>query len=400
MKELPLPSINLYYSVLMKKYTYHLLELLYGLPIGPEETKRRIIEWGKRVRSHIVKLRLMCASGLYSLLYSLILPINKINEPDIDRSKSKRTVKILSCNSRANITVFKRYFNTKTGWGDLEFTAKKYADYYLVINNTRYTPLSYYNPKRTLLYYAEPAASINQWRSKGRPEQKTDEFFHVSKLPDKRMFTVWYLSRSYHWLKENSIQKTKVLSTITSDQDTFPLHRERLKFVKILDEQISIDIYGRAKRHRFMSQLKTFSQYRGELLPDLCKDDGLFPYKYHFASENNIEDNYFTEKLTDAILAECLCFYHGTETAGNWIDNRAFIHIDIAKPIEAIKIIKQAIENNEWEKRIQIIRKEKQKILDEMNLLADIERVIKSKDNFTDKPDHSASLPDKKGASG
>ncbi len=333
----------------------------------------------------------MCASGLYSL----ILPINKINEPDIDRSKSKRTVKILPCNARANITVFKRYFNTKTGWGDLEFTAQKYADYYLVINNTKYTPFSYYNPKRTLLYYAEPVVSVNQWQSKNRPEEK-DEFFHVSRLPDKRMFAVWYLSRSYHWLKENSIQKTKVLSTITSDQNTFPLHRKRLKFVKILDEQISIDIYGWSSQ--FNSQLQTFSQYRGKLLPDLCKDDGLFPYKYHFASENNIEDNYFTEKLTDAILAECLCFYHGTETAGNWIDNRAFIHIDIAKPIEAINIIKKAIENNEWEKRIQIIRKEKQKILDEMNLLADIERVIKSKDNFIGQSDHSTSLPDTKGS--
>ena len=312
-------------------------------------------------------------------LYPLILQINKINEPDIDRSKSKRTVKALYCSSRENIAVYEKHFNTKTGWGDLEFTTQKYADYYLIINNVLYGPFSYYNPKRTLLYYAEPAATLDQWPSWSKLEEK-NEFFHISRLPHSRMLTVWWLSKSYHWLKENSIQKTKVLSTVTSDHDMSPIYRKRLAFTKILDEQIRIDIYGRSRSPN--SQLKTFSQYRGELLPDLCKDDGLFPYKYHFASENNIEDNYFTEKLTDAILAECLCFYHGTETAGNWIDSRAFIHIDIAKPIEAINTIKKAIENNEWEKRIQIIRKEKQKVLDEMNLLADIERVIKSKDNF------------------
>ena len=391
MKELLPSSINLYHAAMMKKYANHLKEALYRSPILPKWAKLLIIQWLTKAHNISYRLKLMYKGALYPL----ILLINKINEPDIDRSKSKRTVKILDCNGRSNIKTFKKNFNTKTGWGDLDFTNQKYADYYLVINNALHSPFSYYNPKRTLLYYAEPAASVKRWGPWSKPDER-NEFFHVSRLPHGRIFTVWYLSRSYHWLKENSIQKAKVLSTITSDQNIFPLHKERLKFVKILDEQISIDIYGRSNRSN--SQLKTFSQYRGALLPDLCKDDGLFPYKYHVASENSIEDNYFTEKLTDAILAECLCFYHGTETAGNWIDNRAFIHIDIAKPIEAIKLIKQAIENNEWEKRIQIIRKEKQKILDEMNLLADIERVIKSKDNFISQSDHSTSLPDTKGS--
>ncbi len=373
---------------MIKKYAYYLKEVLYSSSILPEWAKLHIIQWLEKLKNIIYRLSLAYRAALYPLT----LLINKINEPDIDRGKSKRTVKILHCNTRANFTVFKRYFNTKTGWGDLEFTTQKYADYYLVINNALHSPFSYYNPKRTLLYYIEPAVSVNQWEPWSKPDE-SNEFFHVSRLPHGRMPTVWYLSKSYHWLKENSIPKTKVLSTITSDQNMFPLHRERLKFIKILDEKINIDIYGRNRQYN--SVLKTFSQYRGALLPDLHKDAGLFPYKYHFASENNIEDSYFTEKLTDAILAECLCFYYGTETAGNWIDNKAFVHIDITKPTEAINIIKKAIENNEWEKRIQIIRKEKQKILDEMNLLADIERVIKSKDNLTNKSAHSnsGSLP-------
>ncbi len=314
---------------------------------------------------------------LKSALYSLILRIQRKKEPAIDKSKSTRTVKFLYCYPGSEYATCKKQFNTEKGWGNIEFTTDRYADYYLIVNYPLESPFSYYNPKRTLLYIGEPSATrwtfIKKWR------EPNGEFFHVSQTPHKRMFTIWHLSKSYHWLKENSIRKTKVCSTVTSDQSLLPLHKKRLQFVTMLDEQISIDIYG--KVNRFRSPLKACSQYQGEL-PPIGKDKGLFPYKYHFASENNIEDNYITEKLTDAILAECLCFYYGTKTAKDWIDSEAFIHIDIMRPAEAISLIKKAIENKEWEKRIHIIRKEKQKILDEMQLFADIERVISCKDGL------------------
>ncbi len=315
--------------------------------------------------------------------YPLIIQVGRRKEPGINENKSTRTVKILHCSSRINFTTLKKQFNTEKGWGNIEFTTDRYADYYLIVDHPLNGQLSYYNPKRTLLYFGEPSGSsmpmFRRMFMKAWSELDKESFFHVSQMPHRRMFTIWHLSKSYHWLKENSIRKTKVCSTVTSDQSLLPLHKKRLQFVTMLDEQISIDIYG--KVNRFRSPLKACSQYQGEL-PPIGKDKGLFPYKYHFASENNIEDNYITEKLTDAILAECLCFYYGTKTAKDWIDSEAFIHIDIMRPAEAISLIKKAIENKEWEKRIHIIRKEKQKILDEMQLFADIENVINHNEKF------------------
>ncbi len=312
-------------------------------------------------------------------LYPLILQIGRRKEPIIDKNKSVRTVKVLHNKSRASYTILKRYFNTEKGWMNIEFTTDRYADYYFIMNHPLDSFLSYYNPKRTLLYFSEPLIARESFMRSWKNFNEED-FFYISKTPHRRMFTIWYLSKSYHWLKENSICKTKMFSTIISSWNLFPVHKKRLQFVTMLDEQISIDIYG--KVNRFRSPLKACSQYRGELPVDMEKDKGLFPYKYHFASESCIEDNYITEKLTDAILAECLCFYYGTKTAKDWIDSEAFIHIDIMRPAEAISLIKKAIENKEWEKRIHIIRKEKQKILDEMLLLADIKRVIDNNENY------------------
>ena len=338
---------------------------------------RKIYTTLKKIPGHKIKRVLRRLYRIYkSALYPFILYINKNKEPAMDKNRNKRTVKVLYCSKRSNLDALKRQFNTEKGWGNIEFTTNKYADYYLIVNHPLNSPFSYYNPERTLLYYAEPSTVLRRFGKWGNANEK--DFFHVSKIPG--MITVWYLSKSYHWLKKNPIRKTKILSTITSDLNIFPTHKKRFQFVKLLDKKISIDIYGRI--YRFNSPLKTFSNYLGELPTDMQKDEGLFPYQYHFASENTIEDNYISEKLTDAILAECLCFYSGTETAKDRIDSRAFIHIDITKPDEAINMIKEAIENNEWKKRIQIIRREKQKILDEMQLLADIERVINSKDDL------------------
>ena len=321
-------------------------------------------------KMRLVILKMVRYYGAF--LSSLIFHIGKKREPPINKNRSKRTVKIIGGHACLNYANLKRQFNTKKGWGNIEFTEDRYADYYLALNNWR--PPFYYNPERTLLYFLEP---IKKTRKRWRHFNE-QELFYISRLSEQRMATIWYLSKSYHWLKTNSAKKTKVLSTVTSDNDVTFLHRQRLSFIQVLDKEVSIDVYGR--RRYSSSVLMTLSRYRGDL-PFMQKDDGMFPYKYHFASENTIMDGYVSEKLTDAILAECLCFYVGTETAKNWIDSRAFIHIDITKPDEALEVIIDTIENNEWEKRIEIIRREKQKILDELQVCADIERIISNKES-------------------
>src|SRR4029078_11730331 len=126
-------------------------------------------------------------------------------------------------------------------------------------------------------------------------------------------------------------------------------------FLRYLDARIpGFDLYGRDEL--------PFRSYRGPL-PYYAKDAGLFPYKYTFAAENTQERSYFTEKLVDAVLSECLCFYWGCPNIADYIDPHPYICIDVENPAEAVERVLTAIHDDEWGKRIETIRREKVKIL-------------------------------------
>jgi hypothetical protein len=93
-------------------------------------------------------------------------------------------------------------------------------------------------------------------------------------------------------------------------------------------------------------------------------------------AENNREYNYISEKLWEPIVSECLCFYWGAPNASDYINPLAFIPIDLNNLEETYKIMKNAIDNDLWSERIEIIREEKKKILNYYNFFPTIERII------------------------
>lgn len=169
----------------------------------------------------------------------------------------------------------------------------------------------------------------------------------------------WHLSKSYSQLVNDNINKTKDLSVIVSSLYTFEGHKKRINLIKYLDNQdnFQIDIYGRC-------QSLNFKKYLGELHNG--KDDGLMTYKYHIAIENSSEKGYFTEKLIDSILSECLTFYWGAPDAEDYFPN-AFIRLPLnGNHQQDMNVILDAINNNEYKKRLEYIRIAKMKILNEM----------------------------------
>jgi len=276
---------------------------------------------------------------------------------------------------------FKRFCKSDYEWDNLVLTNEFFADYYIIINNPG-SPWNnkflFYNPKRTIIFQADPIEYRKEWGKWAEPAKKN--FFYVYDTKHHHNFVEWQISKDYNWLSNNSIKKTKSLSTVTSALYRFPGHKKRLDFLQFVDKKLKIDIYGRPKMNRWSiaEKLNKLKNYKGSL-PHLCKDNGLFPYKYTFAAENSSEKNYFTEKIIDAILSECLCFYWGCPNIEKFINKRAFIRIDLDNPEKALKTIQNAIKNKEWEKRIDIIRKEKKKILNEMQIMPTIERIIKQK---------------------
>jgi hypothetical protein len=188
------------------------------------------------------------------------------------------------------------------------------------------------------------------WRSKPRSIQ--------------RNMIEWHLSLKWDEV-EKPVAKSKVLSAIVSGENRLEGHQKRLALVKYLDDTLQFDLYGRHPH-----QLKN---YKGGLP---VKDPGMLPYKYHIAVENCRENGYFTEKIVDGILAECLCFYWGCPDIDKYIDPRAFIPLPLDSPEECLKIITNAIANNEWEKRLKYIQNEKWRVLNGWSIFPTIRRYI------------------------
>jgi hypothetical protein len=160
----------------------------------------------------------------------------------------------------------------------------------------------------------------------------------------------------------------------------------RLNLAKRLDDSnLAVDIYGKCSS-------ENYKNYRGEL-EYYHREVGLFDYKYHFMAENTPIENYFTEKIVDCILSETLCFYWGCPNINTYIDENCFIRLPLDDLDECVNIIHKSIENNEWEKRIETIRREKQKILHiyslmprvqsiiQLNLNSDVIMIMKEQDN-------------------
>jgi hypothetical protein len=148
-------------------------------------------------------------------------------------------------------------------------------------------------------------------------------------------------------------------------------HIARIDLLKYLEEKgdILLDIYGEDNKH-------SFKNYKGQLTMT-NKRKGYKSYKYYFMIENNFEKNYITEKLWEPILCESLVFYYGCPNVADYIDPGAYVLLDVNDFEKSYQIIKQAIKENWWSQRIEIIRQEKRKILEEMSFFPTIDKIIK-----------------------
>ena len=73
-------------------------------------------------------------------------------------------------------------------------------------------------------------------------------------------------------------------------------------------------------------------------------------------------------------------------TRRTWIDPGCFIRLDLHDPVGALAVVKESIERGEWEKRIEVIRREKSKILDELQIFPTIERLLNQRGGCSVRP--------------
>ena len=159
------------------------------------------------------------------------------------------------------------------------------------------------------------------------------------------------------------LEKTKLISTLCSSKNmAHTLHGQRIALTSLFEQHIrGIEIFGHGRR--FIND----------------KKDALDPFRYHIAIENHLCRHHVTEKLTDGFLGLCLPFYFGCPNAADYFPAESFIALDMNRQEEAVAVIKQAIADNEWEKRLPAIREARRRVMEEHNLFAIIERVVSSR---------------------
>jgi hypothetical protein len=148
-------------------------------------------------------------------------------------------------------------------------------------------------------------------------------------------------------------EKTKNVSMFFSAKaQKHSLHNRRVNFLTELKGGLGDDIELFGKGYNFVEH----------------KAAGIDDFRYHIAVENHIGDHHWTEKLSDAFLGYSLPFYSGCSNAADYFPEESFIDIDIRDTAASLNMMRQAIADNEYEKRLPAIIEARRRVLEDYNL--------------------------------
>lgn len=149
-------------------------------------------------------------------------------------------------------------------------------------------------------------------------------------------------------------QKINRVSIINSVKRSLPGHVRRANLLDALSKSSVgkyLDFYGEG--------YQTFED----------KYDILKRYKYTIVIENDILDGYWTEKLSDAFISECLPFYIGCPNILEFFPSNSLINIGNQPLDEIIQTIEKCILTDAYQQKFNAILQAKYLILNDYNLL-------------------------------
>ena len=263
--------------------------------------------------------------------------------------------------------------NIKITWSNDE----REIDYYVIINKP--LPGDKYISEKTIVFQMEPWIQdseknwgVKTWGEWASPDPS--KFFKVFTHKTHLNNVQWQIVYPFYERKEidygKGERKNKV-ATICSQKNFDTGHILRNQFIKSAEEAGVVDVWGSQNYHGFKNYIGMIDQDN--------KFNVYANYKYCFSAENNSEINYATEKIWEPILCESLCFYWGCPNLEEYLDPKAFVRLPLEDPQAALKIIQQAIAEDWWSQRIDIIKQMKEKILNELGFFPLLERLLITK---------------------
>jgi hypothetical protein len=179
----------------------------------------------------------------------------------------------------------------------------------------------------------------------------------------------WSLGMDYAALLQTEITKSLLLSCRTTSETVEPGQLLSAAFLSFLEDQgVAIDSFAPDNRHALRG-------YRG---PVAAQDTraAILPYRYTLVIEDWDEANFFSERLVDAILGECLCFYWGCTNLETYLDGQAFIRLPLHDFDLSLRIMQEAMLGGERELRLTAIQEQKRRLLSELQFFPALARVV------------------------
>jgi GR25 family glycosyltransferase involved in LPS biosynthesis len=284
------------------------------------------------------------------------------------------------CSSKDLCNAWSNMCESGYRWKNIEITWNDDSniDYWVIINKP--CDNSYYDPKRTIVFQMEPWVhnesflwGVKTWEKWATPTNFMEVRGRKQKCHNNAF---WQLELNLSEILNLKVEnRVDVVSSMCSSKYFDEGHIARIDFLKFLEQKgdVELDIYNWDNQHNFKN-------FRGPRNQYVDKSKGYIPYKYYFMVENNYEENFITEKIWEPILCETLVFYYGCPNVCDYIDAEAFVQLDMHDFEKSYQIIKQAIEEDWWSMRIEAIRREKNKILNELAFFPVIENIINKSD--------------------
>jgi hypothetical protein len=287
-------------------------------------------------------------------------------------------MKIVKLTFNYDWPLFRQTPNYSQIWGDYKFIIDDnlkecdfwivYSDYKLIKEKVRC------NPENVIFIPAEcyntsPKFSQNFLDQFGLIITVQRELKHKNIIYSHNA-NPWFITKSFDQLISlQTPKKTKLISVISSNKVFTEGHKKRVEFVEKLKSYYGdqLAVFGRG--------INDFED-KWEVLAD---------YKYSIAIENDFCEDWVTEKFFDCLYAHTLPFYYGCPNLERIVDKKSFIRIDIDNFEACIKIIDASIQNQEFEKRVEVLQEESIKSLNRDHFFPFLTAILDKMDAFSKK---------------
>lgn len=157
--------------------------------------------------------------------------------------------------------------------------------------------------------------------------------------------------------------KPALIATVCSSKRMgHTLHAARYDFTQALKARMpELEVFGHGVR------------------PIVDKAEAVDPFSYHIAVENHVAEHHWTEKLADPFLGYSLPFYFGAPNTADYFPPESFIPINIFDVEGTERVIREAIANNEYAKRLPAIIEARKLVLENFGTFPNIARIIQER---------------------